>query len=146
MEVEFKIATSNDVEGIVELCNLCFDENTNYKKAKRIFDSTANDPNQIYLIGIAAGRIIAHTKLAIVPTMFDGMDTFAILNHVCVHPDFRRGHIGLKMMSEVERIAKERGVSTLKLWSKNFRQPAHAMYRRFGFESIDATFFEKEVA
>jgi hypothetical protein len=38
-----------------------------------------------------------------------------------------------------------KGIKSLKLWSKNFRVPAHSCYRKFGFEAIEATFFEKEV-
>ena len=37
MDVEFKIATSKDVEGIIKLCNVCFDENTYLEYAKRIY-------------------------------------------------------------------------------------------------------------
>jgi hypothetical protein len=29
----------------------------------------------------------------------------------------------------------------ISLWSKNFRQPAHAMYQKYGFEIVDAKFF-----
>lgn len=31
MNVDFKIATLNDVEEIVDLCNECFNENTSYE-------------------------------------------------------------------------------------------------------------------
>lgn len=99
MEVQFKIATSNDVERIIELCNLCFFEETNMDYAKRIFEETKNDPNQIYLIGIVENKVVAHAKITVIPTIYEKMNTYAILNHVCVHPDYRRHRIATKMLS-----------------------------------------------
>ena len=37
MKVEFKIATIDDIEGIIKLCNECFNENTNLDYAKNIY-------------------------------------------------------------------------------------------------------------
>ena len=49
MNVDFKIATLNDVEEIVDLCNECFNENTSYEYAKASFRKTLFDDNQIYI-------------------------------------------------------------------------------------------------
>lgn len=145
MQIEFKVAEVEDVEGIVKLCNECFDEKTDLFKAKKIFFNVQHDSNQIYLIGIVNGEIVAHTKMTIVPTIFEPMGTFAILNHVCVKPDFRRHDFATKMLVECEKIAKERGCNAIHLWSKNFRLPAHACYKRYGFEAVDAQFFSKKI-
>lgn len=145
MEVVFKKATYDDVDGIVTLCNECFDENTNVEYAKKIFKETESDQNQIYLIGIGNGKIIAHAKITIIPTIYEDMNTYAILNHVCVKPEFRREHIGTKMLDECFKIAKENDCKCVELWSKNFRQAAHGMYHSYGFDVMDAKFFSKEI-
>ena len=61
------------------------------------------------------------------------MNTYAILNHVCVKPEFRRHNLGTKMLIECERICKDNGCSVIELWSNNFRQPAHECYKKYGF-------------
>ncbi len=38
MKVEFRIATIDDLEGIIKLCNECFEENTSLEFAKNIFE------------------------------------------------------------------------------------------------------------
>ena len=43
MEVEFRIANANDLEGIVDLCNKVFEERTTYEYAKKVFEKTQND-------------------------------------------------------------------------------------------------------
>lgn len=145
MEVIFKKASLENVEGIIALCNECFNENTSLSYAKKVFEQTANDSNQIYLIGMVDDTIIAHTKITIIPTMYEEMNTYAILNHVCVKEEFRRHNIATKMLDEVTKICEEMGCKTIELWSKNFRVPAHTCYKRYGFVAEDATFFAKKI-
>ena len=145
MEVIFQRAKLEDVEGIIELCNECFHETTKVEEAKQVFEKTKDDPNQIYLIGMVEDKIVAHTKITIIPTMYEDMNTYAILNHVCVKEEFRRHNIATKMLDKVTEICKEKGCKKIELWSKNFRVPAHTCYKKYGFEAEDATFFSKTV-
>ena len=142
MELHFRFAKEEDIRELIDVCNECFDETTNYDEALHIFRKTKQDSNQLYLIGLLNGKIVAHTKITIIPTIFGSMATFAILNHVCVLPSFRRHHIADYMMQVVYKVCKQRDCKSIKLWSCNFRQPAHKFYYKSGFEVLDAKFFE----
>lgn len=144
-EAEFRIGTRDDLAAMIELTNRCFDEDTPLAYAEKVWDETANDPNQIYLNGWKDGKIVAHTKITIIPTIYEDMNTYAIINHVCVDPDVRRQHLGTKLLDETFRICRDRDVKTVELWSKNFREAAHALYKSYGFEVVDAKFFAKDV-
>lgn len=143
MNIEFKIATREDVAAIVDLCNECFDEKTSIEYANDVFLKTENDPNQIYLIGIVDNQVVAHSKITIIPTIYENMNTYSILNHVCVKPSFRRHNLATKMLEVCERISKEHGCVKMELWSMNFREAAHACYKSYGFQVDDAKFFSK---
>ncbi|MBO5150751.1 MAG: GNAT family N-acetyltransferase [Methanobrevibacter sp.] len=145
MEILFRKATLDDVEEIVNLCNECFNENTSIDYATRVFKETMNDKNQIYLIGVADNKIVAHTKITVIPTIYEKMNTYSILNHVCVKPEYRRHNIATKMLIECEKISKENNCVVMELWSNNFRQPAHECYKSYGFVVNDAKFFSKEI-
>lgn len=145
MNVEFKIAKSDDVKNIIDLCNECFFENTSIEYAKKVFEETKHDPNNIYLIGILDGKVIAHTKITIIRTIYENMNTYAILNHVCVKPEYRRHNIATHMLEEIQKICKEKGCKVMELWSNNVRVPAHACYKKFGFRLDDAGFFSKTI-
>ena len=145
MEVKFRNADENDIKGIVDLCNDCFSDGTDLKHAQEVFEKTKNDSNVIYLIGEEGGQIIAHTRINIIETMFNGMDTYAIVNHVCVRGDYRRHNIATKMLDEIVKICKEKGCNTIKLWSMNFRVPAHTCYKKYGFIVNDAKFFSLDI-
>lgn len=145
MKVDFRMATSYDVEKIIELCNFVFEEKTDVSYAKKVYEETNDDKNQIYIVGEAEGKIIAHTKITIIPTIYGDMNTYAILNHVCVHPDYRRHNIATKMLDECEKICKSRGCVCIELWSNNFRTAAHKCYKNYGFIANDTTFFSKKI-
>lgn len=145
MEIQFRKAIEADIEGIIELCNECFNENTSLEYARQSFENTKNDSNQIYLVGIMENRIVAHLKITVIPTMYEDMNTYAILNHVCVKPEYRRHNIATKMLEEATEICREMKCKKIELWSKNFRMPAHACYKKYGFVADDSTFFYKEI-
>lgn len=141
MTVDFRIANESDVESIIKLCNECFDEETSLDYAKGVFNETKNDDNQIYLIGVVNDEVVAHVKITIIPTIYEKMNKYAILNHVCVRPDYRRHNLATKMLEECNKICKEKGCVAMELWSMNFREAAHACYKNFGFHVDDAKFF-----
>lgn len=145
MNIEFKKMDYDDLESVISLCNLCFEENTSLEYAQRVFKENEGDKNQIYLIGTVDGVTVAHLKVNIVPTIYENMNTYAILNHVCVHPDYRRHHLGTQLLNEAFKICKEMNCKKVELWSMNFRTPAHSLYNNYGFKVEDAKFFAKEL-
>ena len=70
MELLFRQATLDDVNDIIKLCNESFNENTDVEYAKKIFEETMNDKNQIYIVGIMDGKIIAHSKITVIQTIY----------------------------------------------------------------------------
>lgn len=145
MDVSFKVATEENLEGIINLCNECFDENTSLDYATKIFNETKDDSNNIYLIGECENKIVAHAKITIIKTIYEDMNIYAILNHVCVKPDYRRYGIATKMLDEITNICRGKGVKAIELWSKNYRIPAHSCYKKYGFKLEEAGFFSKEI-
>ena len=145
MNVEFKIAKFEDLAGIISLCNKCFNENTSLEYATKIFEENKDDPNQIYVIGVLNEEIVSHAKINIIPTIYEDMNTYAILNHVCVKEELRREKIGTKLLDYCFKISKEKNCKCVELWSKNFRIPAHSLYHSYGFEVMDAKFFTKDI-
>jgi ribosomal protein S18 acetylase RimI-like enzyme len=145
MELIFRKATTADIPAIIELCNQCFEENTDVNWASYVFKKTKHDLNQIYLVGVVGDEIVAHTKISIIQTMYSNMGTYAIINHFCTKEKYRRHSIATKMLDEVVKICKDTDCKSIKLWSKNHRLAAHSCYTKYGFEIIDASFFELSI-
>lgn len=145
MEVIFKSMEEKDIEETIALCDRCFDEKNDYEYARKVYLETMHDSNNIYINGILDGKIIAHAKLTIIKTIYTPMATYGMLNHICVDPNYRRHHIATYLLDVLFKIAKDYNCKELVLWSKNFRSAAHACYKNYGFELVEAGFFSKEV-
>ncbi len=145
MEVIFKTMEEKDIPATLELCDLCFNEKNDYEYAHKVYLETMHDENNIYINGEVDGKIIAHAKLTIIRTIYKPMETYGMLNHICVHPDYRRHHIATYLLDILFKIAKEKNCVEVDLWSKNFREAAHACYKKYGFELLEAGFFSKEL-
>lgn len=145
MSVVFRKVTADDIEEIVLLCNEVFGERNSVKYAKEMFDKTKDDPNQIYVVGVYNHKIVAHAKATVIPTMYSKMNTYAILNHVCVKQACRRKQFATQMLDYITELCQEMGCVSLKLWSNNFRTAAHACYYHYGFVREDAGFFAKNI-
>lgn len=145
MNILFRVMTREDIPAVIDLCNTCFDENTSLEYAYKVYDNTYMDENNIYLVGEVDGAIIAHSKVTIIHTIYEEMNTYAILNHVCVKNEYRRHNIATKMLDEITKICQEKNVKIMELWSKNKRLPAHSCYKKYGFLLEEAGFFSKEI-
>lgn len=145
MEVKFRKMEKKDLPYVIELCNEVFEENTSMEYAKNIYKKHRKDPNQIYIVGIVDGKIVAHCKISIIQTIYEKMNTYSILNHVGVKKEYRRHGIATKMLDVAFDISKKYGCKTVELWSNNVRTAAHACYYKYGFELDDAGFFSKQI-
>ena len=128
MEITFKSMDLNDLEDTIKLCNECFDETTHLQYARKVYLETMGD-----------------AKMTIIRTIYKPMQTYAILNHVCVKPEYRRHHLATHLLDIMFKLAKDAGCVDVELWSKNHRIPAHSCYKKYGFELVEAGFFSKEV-
>lgn len=145
MDVNFRIATVDDIGKIIQLCDECFNEQTDLEYARKIFLETQNNPSDIYIIGEVDGNVIAHMKVTVIKTIYNPMGIYSILNHVCVKPEYRRHGLATKMLDYVTEICRKHNCNKMELWSKNVRTAAHACYYNYGFELDDAGFFSKEI-
>lgn len=145
MEVTFREMKKKDIPNVIALCNDVFKEETSLEYAMKIYKKHRKDPNQIYIVGIVDGVIVSHLKISVIQTIYEKMNTYAILNHVGVKEEYRRHGIATKMLDVAFEIAKEHGCKMVELWSNNVRTATHACYYNYGFKLDDAGFFSMSV-
>lgn len=145
VNVTFRKMKKKDIPAVISLCNECFNEETSLTYALKTYKNHRKDPRNTYLVGMVDGKIVSHLKITIVPTIYERMNTYAILNHVCVKEEFRRHNVATRMLDEAVKIALDMGCKKVELWSNNVRTAAHACYYKYGFTLDDAGFFEKQI-
>lgn len=67
------------------------------------------------------------------------------IDYVCIDSEHQHQGLGMKLMIEIEKIAKSEGVNYLKLTSSSKRCYARKLYSSFGMSIKDTNVFYKEL-
>jgi ribosomal protein S18 acetylase RimI-like enzyme len=73
-----------------------------------------------------------------------GRDAF--LTELYVAPQSRRSGVGAALLGEAERVARANGAAAIHLGVLPGNRPAHALYQRAGFQSMERVFLTKHLA
>ena len=109
------------LSGAAELERLCFSEPWSEQALALLLGETA--------FGVACeqdGRVIAYGGMLTV------LDEGQITN-IAVHPDARRQGIGRTLLTEMLRLARERGLAEISLEVRASNEAAIALYESMGF-------------
>lgn len=70
---------------------------------------------------------------------------YFLIDYVCVLSKYRGIGVSDKLMKCAEEIAREEGVIYLQLTCSRFRESAHKLYERCGFEKRDSDIYRKVI-
>ena len=74
-------------------------------------------------------------------TPFTYPNRFLHIDQVSVRPDAQRRGVGTALMDQVEKLARELGVSKIRLDSWDFNTRAHTFFEALGFEKFNYRFW-----
>ncbi|HIU76365.1 MAG TPA: GNAT family N-acetyltransferase [Candidatus Pelethocola excrementipullorum] len=101
------------------------------------FENRLNNPNNITLVAQVDGQI-AGLCMALIK---NGTDNNLVVSHktlfiedVCVHPSFRRLHVGTLLLNHVESMAKALGIERIDLSVWSFNETALSFYSSWGMK------------
>lgn len=93
----------------------------------------------IALAAYDGGAIVGYCVTFVVKHLHYAGLTYATNDVLYVHPDYRRGRTGLRLIRETERLAKERG-ARLVLWHAKEGTPLVSIFSRLGYTVQDIIF------
>lgn len=101
---------------------------------RRAFDAIDSDPNQLLLVVVDSGAVVATAQVTFIPNLSHSGAWRAQIEGVRVRDD-RRGHgLGRAFIEWIVDHARTRGASMLQLTSSTQRTGAVPFYERLGFE------------
>lgn len=144
-EVKITRLTDETLQQTHELCEICFAENAKFEDVKTVYDKVKNDDHYECLVAMLNGKVAGYTTAVIAHNIFDGLRPFMTLWFVCVHPEYRRKHIGAKLFNEIENIAEKRNCELICFLSEFDNEGAHKFYESLGYDSQKEKAFYKSL-
>lgn len=122
-EVIIRRADAGDIDSIAELEALCFSDPWSREAVASEF--SGRNPS-LYFAAELSGRVIGYAGVWTVPPE-------AYITNVAVHPDFRRLHIGSKIIERLIAECCAAGAPEITLEVRVSNAPAIKLYESFGF-------------
>jgi ribosomal protein S18 acetylase RimI-like enzyme len=128
---EFKIRSyqPSDESAVIDLwhgCNLVVPQND----PKKDIEMKRKVQADLFFVGTVGNRIVATVMAG-----YDGHRGW--IYYLAVDPDYRRQHIGRRMMAKAESALKKRGCPKINLQVRTSNQAVIAFYERLGFSNDD---------
>jgi ribosomal protein S18 acetylase RimI-like enzyme len=146
LDPEFTVrsAQSDDLPALIELyqhLNPTDDPVPDGPKRHEVWKAMLRQPGFSCIVGISAGRLVASCCLVVVPNLTRGGRSYAFIENVVTHADYRRRGFGKAVVSHALHDAWRAGCYKVMLLSGSKRPEVHRFYASCGFRSDDKTGF-----
>lgn len=132
--IEIKDMAQEDLRQVAEIESQIF----SLPWSEKAFEESLNNRNTLYIVAKEKEKVLGYTGMYI--SFQEGNIT-----NIAVNPDYRRKKIGLKLISEILKRAKQIGVTDVILEVRETNVAAISLYEKMGFEEagIRKNFYEK---
>ena len=130
MTVSIETAATCNLNRLCEIEKECFQSEA---FTKQQIASLLTDYNSISLVATEKNQIVGFIIGSI---CFERNSLMGHILTVDVSPSHRRKGIGARLLSEMERLFREKGVKTCRLEVREDNLPALKLYRRFRYDEI----------
>ncbi len=103
----------------------------------KYFQKRVTSDSAIVLVAEVEGNVVGYILAFINSYTFRKVNPIAEVENMFIDEEYRRSGIGSKLMAELKKIAKERGVRRLKVEAVAQNAKAINFYRSCGFETFE---------
>ena len=104
------------------------------------FRTMLGHPGLTILLACTKDRAVATCTLVVVPSLTRGCASYALIENVVTHKEYRGQGIGEKLMHDASDRAWQAGCYKIMLMSGSKNTEAHRFYERIGFTSTKVGF------
>ena len=125
----------SDLEAISQLHVHFWNEPSDVAAMSQALRMLGDDPDHLFLAARIDGACVGTATGVVCHGLYGGLDTYLVIEDVVVDTAFRRRGIASALVTELERLARERGCRQMIVLSETVRTDAHGLYGALGFES-----------
>ncbi len=146
-EIDYRIRNlnENDLNEVAELYTLFWNDKMNLSKMKEKFTQISGNSNYIFLCAEYNGKVIGTIQGIICEELYGDCIPFLVMENFVVDENFRGKGIGRRLLSELEKVGKEKNCSQIIFITETDRKDTVKFYEKLGFNSISHKGFKKSL-
>jgi ribosomal protein S18 acetylase RimI-like enzyme len=142
-EAIIRDAAHDDLAGVVDLyLHLHPDERLPAETAREVWEAILSSGFMTVIVAQAGGRLVSSCTLAIVPNLSRGGRSYAVIENVVTHADYRQQGLGRRVLGRAAEIAWQAKCYKVLLATGSKRESTLHFYEGAGFERGGKTYFE----
>jgi GNAT superfamily N-acetyltransferase len=136
-------ATQSDLGEVLSLYrHLHPDEQMDEAKAERVWSLLLSSDVTTVIVVQAGNRLVSSCTLAIVPNLSRGGRSYAVIENVVTHADYRRQGLGRRVLEHATDLAWKEDCYKIILATGSQRESTLRFYEGAGFQRGGKTYFE----
>lgn len=141
--IEISKINKEDLSDLSGLFEELSGKQTDYQKMTKSFEWIDNNEDYIILGAKNQAKLVGSLMGIICHDIVGECKPFMVIENVIVAGNYRGQGIGRKLMSEIERVAKERDCYYIMFVSGAQRKEAHQFYEALGYRLNEVQGFKK---
>jgi GNAT superfamily N-acetyltransferase len=143
MDIELEVFSDKLIEDIKPLLDLHYAELTMHKEHIKLdpdwkrYELLAKSGNLVVITARDADKLVGYSVFFITNHMHYQQNKMANNDVLFLHPDYRKGTTGIKLIKESEAILKKMGIIKI-LWHIKFAKDFRNILYRMGYVDEDA--------
>jgi GNAT superfamily N-acetyltransferase len=109
---------------------------------QKVWRETLSDPKMHCLVGETDGKVVASCILMVVPNLTRGTRSYALIENVVTHADYRQKGVGSGLLKYAMHVAWDAGCYKVMLMTGRQRDEVFRFYEKAGFRRGGKTAFE----
>lgn len=146
-EFNYKIRklNENDLNEVSKPYALFWNDKMDISKMKDKFLHISQNPNYIFLVAEENGKVIGTIQGVVCEELYGECFPFLVMENFVVNKEYRGKGVGRELLSELEKIGKERHCSQIIFITETERQETVRFYEKVGFNSNSHKGFKKSL-
>jgi ribosomal protein S18 acetylase RimI-like enzyme len=142
LDLTFRVADQCDLADLLALCKhlISTDLPASPESQKQTFKEMLSHPGLSVIAGHMGDKLVASCALVVIPNLTRGCASFAVIENVVTHTDYRGMGIGERIMKHAVSRAWDADCYKVMLMSGSQNKKAHAFYQRLGFQKSKVGF------
>ncbi len=133
----------NDLGSLIKLYQEFWGDISNLQKMQSLYDKLIKNPDYIILCAEIEQKVVGTLMGIVCYELYGDCKPFIVMENLVIEPNYRKKGIAKALLTELEKIAKNKNCSQVQFITEKNRKDAVSFYSSMGFNPSSHIGFKK---